>query len=343
MTVTKGPAKAGHHVETTEIVVNPKTIVCPIEFSPGDESTLAQALSLARWHEAELHVVHVRRSRRSGSADEVHGTHYELIDRFVESFDPEGINIVTAVLTGDPVLAIAVYARRVGADLVLVAQHARHSSVYGTAGAFAAVLGGAVQCPTIAVPHIENAGRSETFFRNILCAVDLSESSLPALEKALAVAQYSGARLTLLHVLENAPYESMHSGSQAFAAMRHHDARVRKVNRQLRAFIPPDALNWCDVDVETVSGIPHDAILAAATARRADLIVMGLPRRPRLEEFLTSSTVKQVLRRTTRPVLIVPLPSSAGMAHAYATFAAEPRIGANDDRIQTDSVPGRFQ
>jgi hypothetical protein len=92
-----------------------------------------------------------------------------------------------------------------------------------------------------------------------------------------------------------------------------------------------------------VSGIPHDAILAAATARRADLIVMGLPRRPRLEEFLTSSTVKQVLRRTTRPVLIVPLPSSAGMAHAYATFAAEPRIGANDDRIQTDSVPGRFQ
>jgi nucleotide-binding universal stress UspA family protein len=293
-----------------ESVVNPTKIVCPIDFSSADIPALAQALSLARWYESELHVVHVRRSRKATGADELHGTHHELIARFVEQLDPDGVKVVTTVLTGDPLLAIAVYTRRVAADLVLVAQNGYRTSVYWKAGSFAAELGRSVQCPTIAVPQRNGkpAG-DEALFRNVVCAVDFSEVSLRALEKALALVQRSGGKITLLHVLEGFPYESVYSGSRAFGVMRDYDARVRRVNRQLRALIPPDALNWCEVDAETVSGIPHDAILAVATERRANLIVMGLPRRPRLEQLATGSTVKRVLRRATRPVLIVPLPS----------------------------------
>jgi nucleotide-binding universal stress UspA family protein len=303
--------------------VNPKKIVCPVEFSTADLSTLAQALGLARWHDAELHVVLVRPSRKAAGTDDLHETHHELIARFVEQLNPEGVKIVTAVLAGDPLMAIAVYTRRIGADLVLVGQHGFRASIHWKAGAFAAELGRSVQCPTIAVPQANGkpAG-DDALLGNVVCAVDFSEASLRALEKALALVQQSAGKLTLLHVLEGFPYETVYSASRAFGVMRDYDARVRRVNRQLRALIPPDALNWCEVDAETVSGIPHDAILAVATERRANLIVMGLPRRPRLEQLVTGSTVKRVLRRSTRPVLIVPLPSRS----AAGAFSPSERL-----------------
>lgn len=77
--------------------------------------------------------------------------------------------------------------------------------------------------------------------------------------------------------------------------------------------IPPDALNWSEIDVKTVSGLAHQAIVAAASERRADLVVVGLPRRSRMEEFVAGSTVHRVLRRTTSPVLLVPGPPTASL------------------------------
>jgi nucleotide-binding universal stress UspA family protein len=296
-------------------MVKPKKIVCPIKFSTADRSALAQALSLARWHDSELHVAHVRPSRKPARPDTLHATQHELIDRFVEELNPEGVKITTAVLTGDPVKSIAAYSRRIGADLILVSQHGHGSSSYWNAGAFAAELGRSVQCPAIAVPrHTRTPIADDALFKNVVCAVDFSEASLRALERALALVQQSAGKITLLHVLEGFPYETVYSGSRAFGVRRDYDVRVRRANRQLRALIPPDALNWCEIDAETVSGMPHDAIIAVATERSANLIVMGSRRRPRLEQLLAGSTVKRVLLRATCPVLIVPLPSRGAAA-----------------------------
>ena len=53
----------------------------------------------------------------------------------------------------------------------------------------------------------------------------------------------------------------------------------------------------------------NEAIALAASGWGADLVVLGLPRRSRMEEFVAGSTVHRVLRRTTSPVLLVPGPS----------------------------------
>ena len=206
---------------------------------------------------------------------------------------------------GSSVRAIADYTSRVGADLVVV----------GKKASFAAAIGTAANIPTIAFPNdAAESAEASTPFRHILTAIDFSKASFLALSEALALAQQSGGRLTLLHVLDGFPYESVYSGSRALHLMRDFRARVATVNRELQSLIPRAALNWGEIEVATVYGKAHKAILTAASERRSDLIVLGLPRRPRLEQFLAGSTAHSVLRRATSPVLLVPGPATVSVS-----------------------------
>jgi nucleotide-binding universal stress UspA family protein len=169
-----------------------------------------------------------------------------------------------------------------------------------------------VKSPTIAIasgqPWPTDSG---SLFRNILVAIDFSEASLRALSEALILAQQNGGRLRLLHVLDGFPYEAVYSGSRAFRLMTDFRARAARVNRELQSLIPPDALNWAEIDVAALSGLAHKSIVSAASEQSADLIVLGLPRRSRMEEIVAGSTVHRVLRRTTAPVLLVPGPTAS--------------------------------
>jgi len=121
-------------------------------------------------------------------------------------------------------------------------------------------------------------------------------------------------------VLDGFPYETVYSGSRAFRLMQDFRSRVARVNRELQSLIPPDALNWAEIDVATVSGLAHESIVSAAAARGADLIVLGLPRRSRVEEVVARSAVHRVLRRTTSPVLLVPGPTASLVRPARNTI-----------------------
>jgi nucleotide-binding universal stress UspA family protein len=271
-------------------------------------------LSLAHWYESDLHVVHVGSSNKVGESrgDAVRDDLGKRITRVVEGAGAAGVDVIPAVLSGNPVRAIAAYTDRVSADLVIVGKKARRGSGYWSAGSFATAVGKAVKSPTIAIasghPWTTDTG---TLFRNILVAIDFSEASLRALAESLVFAQQSGGHLRLLHVLDGFPYETVYSGSRAFRMMQDFRTRVARVNRELQSLIPPDALNWAEIDVATVSGQAHESIVSAASARGADLIVLGLPRRFRVEEVVAGSTVHRVLRRTTSPVLLVPGPTAS--------------------------------
>ena len=296
--------------------MKPKTIVSVLDsLSVAKDAGLTTALSLAHGHESTVHVIHVGPSSQSGESGSgaIRDELVRRITRVAEGSGTAAVNVIPAVLSGSPVRAIADYTDRVSADLIVVGKKARRASGYWSAGSFAAAVGKAVKSPTIAVPSGHVPTDSGAIFRNILAPIDFSEVSLRALSEALVLAQRSGGRLLLLHVLDGFPYEAVYSGSRAFRLMHDFRTAVARVNRELRSLIPPDALNWSEIDVKTVSGLAHDAIVAAASERRADLVVLGLPRRARLEEFVAGSTVHRVLRRTTSPVLLVPGPPTASM------------------------------
>ena len=136
---------------------------------------------------------------------------------FISSSNPEGVAVTPVVLTGDPVKAVAEYARVKSADLVVVGQNGRRGSRFWSSGVLATDVARAVASPTLTVSKEAVADTDVTAsFNNILCGIDFSAASLRALNEALTMAQQSGGRVTLLHVLEGFPYESVYSGSRAF-------------------------------------------------------------------------------------------------------------------------------
>lgn len=291
--------------------MQPNSIVAVVESPLAiKDVALTRALALAQWYESDLHVVHAGAPR---DIEDTRQTFEQSVADVARTSSGGNVNIVSEVLSGAPVAAIANYSRDVDADLLVVGRRARRTNRSWFAGSFAAAIGKAVQAPTIAVPNGAQRRDSNAPFRNIVAAVDFSQASFGALTRALTLAQESGGRLTLLHVLDGFPYESVYSGGQAFRLVREFRARVEQVNRELRSLIPADALHWAEIDVTTMPGRAHEAIIKTASDRRADLIVLGLPNRPRVEEFVAGSTVHRVVRRTVAPVLLVPGPSTSSL------------------------------
>lgn len=297
--------------------MDPKIIVSVLD-SPSalENAAFVRGVSMARWYGSELRAVYVHPSSRA-TGEEVQSLRTSLvasIEPAMSSLGVSSVRVVPTVLCGSAAHEAAAYTSRIAADLVVVEEKDRRSSGCWPAGSLAATLGKAVQPPTIAVPSACTVQASgQTPFRSVVCAVDFSQVSLRALSEALTLAQESGGRLTVLHVLDGLdafPSETACSGARAFRMMEELRARAGRVNRELRSLIPADAFNWCDIEVTTASGKAQDAIVAAANDRRADLIVMGLPRRRRLEELIAGSTAQKVLRRAAAPVLLVPGPSS---------------------------------
>jgi nucleotide-binding universal stress UspA family protein len=317
--------------------VKPKTIVSILDsLSVPTDAALSRALSLARWYESDLHVMYVGPSNRVGESegDAARDEVVKRITRVAEGSGAAGVDVIPVVLSGNPVRAIAEYTDRVSADLVAVGTKPHRAIGYWSAGSFAAAVGKAVKAPTMAISSGDPSPTDlDSPFRTILVGIDFSEASRRALSEALVLAQQSGGRLRLLHVLDGFPYEAVYSGSRAFRLMHDFHARVARADQELRSLISPDALNWAEIDVATVSGLAHEAINAAASEFGADLVVLGLPQRARLEEFVAGSTVHRVLRRTTSPVLLVP-----GTARSSRVRLAE----KEEDDVQFATQAGAF-
>ncbi len=307
--------------------MTPKVILVPVGRSFSGTSAVSQAAALARWHDADLHVAHVRGGRAR-------------LPRPMEGStgDTDGLRLSTVSLQGDAVIAIAHYAETIAADLVVVGTPRRRHGLGWRPRLHAKAVARSLACPTLVVP--DSATRAATrAFTNILCPVDFSPASDGALRQALRLARDSGGTLRLLHVIEGFPYDTIYSGGSARRVMREHRALVESIQQRMQAAVPQDVFDSYRVETSVVTGVPHRAILTAASEFDADLIVMGLPKRRGVARLTTASTATPVLRRATSPVLLAPAPA-AEMARVVAA-APHPGVAFSDQTFGATS--GRAQ
>jgi nucleotide-binding universal stress UspA family protein len=151
-------------------------------------------------------------------------------------------------------------------------------------------------------------------FKQIICPVDFSESSVRALAYAAALARWYDAQLTVLHVVPT--FESMQVRGDLIEPIQvvtpmPREQVLEEMSRSLNlAALSPRASAIAE------TGDPQVTIIDQALSKRADLIVMGTHGRRGFKRLLLGSVTEAVLREAPCPVLTVPPHAPATVSEA---------------------------
>jgi nucleotide-binding universal stress UspA family protein len=214
-----------------------------------------------------------------------------LNDRFA------GVTVSRVMLEGAPETVISSYAQEQGFDLVMMPTHGY--------GMFRSLLLGSVTakvlhdtaCPVWTGVHVEEVPAPSAKVENIMCAVDLTEKSLPTMKFASRLANDLGAKLWLVHAVPGA------------------DVRPEKYfDADLQEYLEAEATKTIQ-DMQTSAGIKAAGIcLGAGDAARvvrdaaehhsADLVIAGRGHATRVLGRLRTH-VYSIIRESPCPVISV--------------------------------------
>ena len=143
-------------------------------------------------------------------------------------------------------------------------------------------------------------------YRKILVPLDGSVTSQQGLKQAIRLARESGARLRLVHVVDETPTIGMIEGGVDITPV------VRELMRSGRELLARGQrlAEKAGVQAETaihesLGGAAADTILTEAKKWHADVIVMGTHGRRGLRHVVLGSQAERVVHRSAVPVLLV--------------------------------------
>ena len=152
--------------------------------------------------------------------------------------------------------------------------------------------------------------------KKILYTTDLSDNSAYVLSYAINFAKKHDAKIIILHVLDIMPAisktditeEKQHEifkEKKAYA--------VDRIQKRLKIFCEKELKDdpECTEQVKSIEvreGFPAEEILSKADELNCDVIIMGTHAKGIIANTFLGSTAKRVLRRTRKPVFIIPYP-----------------------------------
>jgi len=156
--------------------------------------------------------------------------------------------------------------------------------------------------------------------QKILYATDLSPNAVYALRYAMNSALKHDAEVIILHVLED-----VDPASQVMLDLYIDEKRHKKIvdkyaaeaknlimdrlgairDKEIKA--DPELADKV-ISIEICEGFPAEKILSRAEEWNCDEIIMGTHSKGLIANTFLGSTAKRVLRRTRKPVFIIPLP-----------------------------------
>jgi nucleotide-binding universal stress UspA family protein len=229
----------------------------------------------------------------------------DYLDQVASRWARPGVTFWPEIGAGDPAGEIVDRARAREVDAIVMSTHGRSGLTRWTMGSVAEKVMRGAPCPVL-------VAREARPLRHIIVPLDGSPVAEHALPEALAVAQRTGAPITLLHVVE--PYValtpatlgwehlSMQLDEQATAAQHGHAAdylgavaeRHRRPGLTIRTLLR--------------TGPIADAILQAAAETGGDLIAMATHGRTGLRRWVYGSVTEKVMRGARCCLLVVRVP-----------------------------------
>jgi nucleotide-binding universal stress UspA family protein len=154
----------------------------------------------------------------------------------------------------------------------------------------------------------------------LLVPLDGSKYSLAALDVAIDLAMPLRSKIVLCYVLDLTKAAAMTFGESQLVAgcLEALRAEGRDVLERASAYVRTRGV---DVEAKLAEGIVADEIDGAAAEFDASMIVMGSHGRSGLARLLVGSVAEGILRRSQRPVVVVP---RAAVSERHEAAAAVP-------------------
>ncbi|UCG65030.1 MAG: universal stress protein [Deltaproteobacteria bacterium] len=159
--------------------------------------------------------------------------------------------------------------------------------------------------------------------KKILYATDLSKNSTFAFRYAITLAEALDAKITILYVLPTidsameVPIISQ-MGEEQYYKLREERSReiIESIKTKLHEFSQRELKDLRGENELVSSILVHegdavDEILRTADKLNNDIIILGAHGKGILSHTFLGSVSEKVLRRSTRPVLVVPIPKAA--------------------------------
>ena len=290
---------------------NRSLVVVPVDGSPETEPTVQYAVSIAKRRGADVHLIQVV-SRRSGTLWRAPESERKLRARLRAlrpAVEQAGVSVRIVTLRGRHDSVIPAYAQLNGASLVVLGHHYGSWRLWRNSRV-ASRLSRSSPVPVLVVPVL--GGAAPPSVSRILAAVDFTVSSAIALRTAADWSKRHGARLIMLHAMRQPLDQMALSGGEAWRRVQRVPAEVRGLSKRLKR--KAAILGSADAAAVVVTGNAFRGLVATAKDTHADLIVMGVAPRSRVDEVLFGSNLRAVLSWATVPVLVVPV---VGGAHEW--------------------------
>lgn len=292
-------------------------LLCPVDFSKNSELALDYALSLAAQHSARVSVLHVLPDVLADPdvypymsdpvlpSGETRERAFEQLGGFVHRALAQKVSVDVALEQGDVVDTVVDKASKIPADLVVLGTHGRSGLARLLMGSVTERILRHATPPVLSIsPHADAPPSDGVPFRNVLCPIDFSPSSIRAFDLALSLVG-EGGTVTILHVVEF--YIDKAVGEAiAFDLDSVRQRHAEQAAEKLEEIVSRDVRSRTKLETVTLeSGAAYKEILRVAERDDIDAIVMGVLGRSSADMFFFGSTTNHVVRSAHCPVLTV--------------------------------------
>lgn len=298
-------------------MINIKKILFPTDFSRCASQAFTHAIYFTKKYGAEMHMLHaVVLNDDDPNNPEHHFPDIEdIVARLNESVEQRMtseieanqavvLNIRKAQRRGiSPATTILDYTQENDIDLIVMGTQGLRGLSHLLMGSVAEEVVRLARCPVMTIREKKQPKPIENF-EQILVPIDFSDHSKKSLSFAKAMAESYGAKLQILHVIEENIHPAFYaSGMTSIFEMIPN--LKDKCQQSLKEMLNEASGPKVESEIHVVEGRATQEIVRFAETHSSDLIVIGTHGLTGIEHLLIGSVAEKVVRMAPCPVFTV--------------------------------------
>ncbi len=280
-----------------------KNILAAVDLSACSQRALSLAIDFAFSEGSRLHVLFVEVLHGEPYDEGVRARLENMVKQRLHERSLVGLDVEYAMerdyVAGPAILR---YARENDMDLIVMGTHGRRGLRALVLGSVAAEVVREAPCAVLTVRKDGEIGPVDV--RQVLVPFDFSDYSREALKVAVDVAESSGAKIHLLHVIEDRFHPAFYGPFFQSVYDVEPDIEIRS-KRHLREEVVRIDAEAVVATCEAFGGYPARDIARYAERNGIDLIIMSTHGLTGIEHFLIGSVAEKTVANASCPVLIV--------------------------------------